>query len=40
MMTRAEKDVVIKDLKEKIERANGLFLTNLIGIPAMTLWNP
>lgn len=33
-MTRAEKDAVIKDLKEKIESANGLFLTNLIGIPA------
>ena len=34
MMTRAEKDVVIKDLKEKIERARALFVTNLIGIPA------
>lgn len=32
MMTRAEKDVVIKDLREKIESANGLFLTNMIGI--------
>jgi hypothetical protein len=26
MMTRAEKDVVIKDLKEKIESARGIFL--------------
>jgi large subunit ribosomal protein L10 len=34
MMTRAEKDVVIKDLKEKIESARGIFLTNLIGISA------
>lgn len=33
-MTRAEKDVVIKDLKEKIESANALFLTNMIGISA------
>lgn len=33
-MTRAEKDVIIKDLREKIEKANGLFLTNLIGISA------
>lgn len=31
-MTRAEKDVIIKDLREKIEKANGIFLTNLIGI--------
>jgi large subunit ribosomal protein L10 len=34
MMTRAEKDVVIKDLKEKIESARALFVTNLIGISA------
>ena len=34
MMTRAEKDVVIKDLKEKIEASKALFLTNLIGIEA------
>ena len=33
-MTRAEKDVVIKDLKEKIETSKALFLTNLIGIEA------
>lgn len=34
MMTRAEKDAVISDLKEKIESAKALFVTNLIGIPA------
>jgi large subunit ribosomal protein L10 len=34
MMTRAEKDTVIASLKEKIESANGLFLTNMIGISA------
>ena len=33
-MTRAEKDTVIANLKEKIESANGLFLTNMIGISA------
>lgn len=32
MMTRSEKDVVIASLKEKIEGANALFLTNLIGM--------
>lgn len=34
MMTRAEKDAVIKDLKEKIESSRALFLTNMIGIEA------
>lgn len=34
MMTRAEKDVVIKDLKEKIENSKAIFLTNMIGIEA------
>jgi large subunit ribosomal protein L10 len=34
MITRQSKDAVIKDLKEKIVSANGLFLTNLIGISA------
>lgn len=34
MMTRAEKDAVIKDLKEKIENSSALFLTNMIGISA------
>lgn len=33
-MTRAEKDSVIKDLREKIEGSNALFLTNLIGVTA------
>jgi large subunit ribosomal protein L10 len=32
MMTRAEKDAVIKDLKEKIDSAQALFVTNMIGI--------
>jgi large subunit ribosomal protein L10 len=32
MMTRAEKDAVIKDLKEKIDKAQAMFLTNMIGI--------
>lgn len=34
MITRAEKDAVIKDLKEKIESSKALFLTNMIGIEA------
>jgi large subunit ribosomal protein L10 len=34
MMTRAEKDAVIKDLKEKIENSRALFLTNMIGVTA------
>lgn len=34
MMTRAEKDTVIKDLREKIEGSSALFLTNLIGVTA------
>lgn len=34
MMTRAEKDVVIGDLKEKINAAEALFVTNMVGIPA------
>lgn len=33
-MTRAEKDAVIKDLREKIEKSQALFVTNLIGIEA------
>lgn len=33
-MTRAEKDAVIKDLREKIEGSSALFLTNLVGIQA------
>jgi large subunit ribosomal protein L10 len=34
MMTRAEKDVVIADLKEKISNSKALFLTNMIGVGA------
>jgi large subunit ribosomal protein L10 len=34
MMTRAEKEAVIKDLKEKIDKSRALFLTNLIGVTA------
>lgn len=34
MMTRAEKDVVVASLKEKIEKSNAVFLTNLVGIPS------
>lgn len=34
MMTRAQKDVVIADLKEKINSSEALFLTNMIGISA------
>ena len=33
-MTRAEKDAVIADLKEKIGNSKALFLTNMIGISA------
>ena len=32
MITRTEKDAVIKDLKEKITNAKAVFLTNVIGI--------
>jgi len=34
MITRESKSAVIKDLKEKIENAQALFLTNVIGIEA------
>jgi len=34
MMTRADKDAVIADLKEKINNSQALFLTNLIGVTA------
>ena len=34
MMTRAEKDVLIKNLKEKIASSKALFLTNMIGVEA------
>ena len=32
MITRADKEAVIKDLKEKIENSRALFLTNVIGM--------
>jgi len=35
MMTRAEKDVVVSQIKEKIEKSQALFLTNLVGIPSV-----
>ncbi len=34
MMTRAEKDVVVTSLKERIEKSQAVFLTNLVGIPS------
>jgi len=34
MITRQSKDVVIKDLKEKIANSQALFLTNVIGMAA------
>lgn len=35
MMTRAEKDVVVSSIKEKIEKSQAIFLTNLVGIPSV-----
>jgi large subunit ribosomal protein L10 len=34
MITRADKDAVITDLKEKISKSKAMFLTNVIGIEA------
>ncbi len=34
MLTRAEKDVVVASLREKIVKSNAIFLTNLVGIPS------
>ena len=34
MITRADKDAVIKDLREKISQSKALFLTNVVGIKA------
>ncbi len=34
MITRAQKDAVIADLRDKIENSQALFLTNVIGIEA------
>lgn len=35
MMTRAEKDVVVAGIKANIEKAQAVFLTNLVGIPSV-----
>lgn len=35
MMTRAEKDVVVSEIKANIEKAQAVFLTNLVGIPSV-----
>ncbi len=34
MITRDKKDAIIADLKDKIENARAVFLTNLIGVPS------
>ncbi|OIQ15406.1 MAG: 50S ribosomal protein L10 [Bacteriovorax sp. MedPE-SWde] len=34
MLTRADKDLLISGLKTDIENANGIFLTNVIGLPS------
>ena len=35
MMTRAEKDAIVSSVKEKIEKSQAVFLTNLVGIPSV-----
>jgi large subunit ribosomal protein L10 len=35
MMTRAEKDVVVSEIRQKIEKSQAVFLTNLVGIPSV-----
>jgi large subunit ribosomal protein L10 len=35
MMTRAEKDAVVSSIREKIEKSQAVFLTNLVGIPSV-----
>jgi len=35
MMTRAEKDAVVSSVRERIEKAQAVFLTNLVGIPSV-----
>jgi len=35
MMTRAEKDAIVSSVKQKIEKSQAVFLTNLVGIPAV-----
>jgi large subunit ribosomal protein L10 len=34
MLTRSEKDQIISDLRDKIEKSEGIFLTNVVGITA------
>lgn len=34
MMTRTEKDAVVASLRERIEKSEAAFLTNLVGIPS------
>jgi len=35
MMTRAEKDAVVSEIRAKIEKSQAVFLTNLVGIPSV-----
>ena len=35
MMNRAEKDAVVSSIREKIEKSQAVFLTNLVGIPSV-----
>jgi large subunit ribosomal protein L10 len=35
MMTRSEKDAVVSSIREKIEKSQAVFLTNLVGIPSV-----
>jgi large subunit ribosomal protein L10 len=35
MMTRAEKDAVVSQIKENIEKSQAIFVTNLVGIPSV-----
>jgi large subunit ribosomal protein L10 len=35
MMTRAEKDTIVSSIREKLEKSQAVFLTNLVGIPSV-----
>src|SRR5690606_2447013 len=35
MMTRAEKDAVVSSIRENLEKAQAVILTNLVGIPSV-----
>lgn len=35
MMTRSEKDAVVSSIREKLEKSQAVFLTNLVGIPSV-----